>query len=131
MPDRGRGWQGLLESADSPTSDSLQPCGQPKQQFPGALEFGPEVGAYCQRAFGQPDFGATSTEFPARRWSPLASTFPAQLFRFGRQSPSLVIVELQTPITHLLPKDAILLDQICDNLLLMSAHPSSDGKHHN
>jgi len=61
----------------------------------------------------------------------LLQRFPAQLFRFGRQSPSLVIVELQTPITHLLPKDAILLDQICDNLLLMSAHPSSDGKHHN
>src|SRR3989442_15831116 len=61
----------------------------------------------------------------------LLQRFPAQLFRFGRQSPSLVIVEVQTPITHLLPKDAILLDQICDNLLLMSAHPSSDGKHHN
>src|SRR2546425_1708018 len=61
----------------------------------------------------------------------LLQRFPAQLFRFGRQSLSLVIVDLQTPITHLLPKDAILLDQICDNLLLMSAHPSSDGKHHN
>ena len=80
VPDRGRGWPRLLVSADSPTSDSLQPCGQPKQQFPGALESGPEVGAYCQRAFGQSDFGATSTEFPARRWSPLASTFSGPAF---------------------------------------------------
>jgi len=56
--------------------------------------------------------------------------FGAQVFRFGRQSPSLVIVELQTAVTHLFSKDAILLDQICDHLLLMAAHPSGDGKHH-
>src|SRR5215831_5976715 len=37
-----------------------------------------------------------------------------KLFRFGRQSPSLVIVEVQTPVTHLFSKNAILLDQICD-----------------
>src|SRR5712664_2572815 len=43
VPDRGRGWPRLLVSADSPTSDSLQPCGQPKQQFPAALESGHEV----------------------------------------------------------------------------------------
>src|SRR5438876_12505 len=133
VPDRGRGWPRLLVYADSPTSDSLQPCGQPKQQFPGALESGPEVGAYCQHAFGQSDQISVPRQQSFRRGDGrhLLQRFPAQLFRCGRQSPSLVIVELQTPITHLLPKDAILLDQICDNLLLMSAHPSSDGKHHN
>src|SRR5437899_1868182 len=68
--------------------------------------------------------------FPRGDGRHLLQRFPTQLFRFGRQSPSLVIVKLQTPITHLLPKDAILLDQICDNFLLMSAHPSSDGKHY-
>src|SRR5437667_386184 len=68
-----------------------------------------------------------------RRGDPrhLLQGFPPQLFRFGSQSSSLVIVELQTSITHLFAKDAILLDQICDNLLLVLAHPSSDGKHHN
>jgi hypothetical protein len=50
-------------------------------------------------------------------------------FRFGRQPPSLVIVKLQTPITHLFSKDAILLDEVYDDLLLMAAHPSADGKH--
>src|SRR5207244_4703189 len=35
-----------------------------------------------------------------------------KLFGFRRQSPSLVIVELETPVTHLFSKDPILLDQI-------------------
>ena len=52
-----------------------------------------------------------------------------KLFGFRRQSPSLVIVELETPVTHLFSKDAILFDQIRDNLLLMAAHPSSDSNH--
>src|SRR2546425_9931286 len=60
-----------------------------------------------------------------------SNVFRPSFFALAANRPSLVIVELQTPITHLLPKDAILLDQICDNLLLMSAHPSSDGQHHN
>src|SRR6266853_2772218 len=42
----------------------------------------------------------------------LLQGFPPQLFRFGRQSSSLVIVELQTSITHLFAKHAILLDQV-------------------
>src|SRR5438128_1580386 len=53
-----------------------------------------------------------------------------KLFSIGRQSPSLVIVEPETAVTHLFSKDPILLDQICDNSLLMAAHPSSDAEHH-
>jgi hypothetical protein len=120
----------LPVSADSPKSDSLQPYGQPEQQFPDASEAGQEFDAHCQCGFGQSTFGATSTEFPARRSSPLAQRFTPKLFRFDRQSSSLVIVELQTRVPDLFSKDAILLDQICDDLLLMSAHPSSDGKQH-
>src|SRR2546425_11463522 len=39
----------------------------------------------------------------------LLQGFPAQLFRFGRQSPSLVIIEPETPGTDLFSKDPILL----------------------
>ena len=60
----------------------------------------------------------------------LPQRFTPKLFRFDRQSSSLVIVELQTRVPDLFSKDAILLDQICDDLLLMSAHPAGDGKHH-
>ena len=120
----------LPVSADSPKSDSLQPYGQPEQQFPDALEAGPEFDAHCQCGFGQSNFGATSTEFPARRSRHLPQRFTPKLFRFDRQSSSLVIVELQPRVPDLFSKDAILLDQICADLLLMSAHPSSDGKQH-
>src|SRR5947209_5195587 len=72
--------QGSLYPPIAPRAILFSHCGQPKQQFPGALEYGPEVGAYCQRAFDQSDFGATSTEFPARRWSPLAPTFSGPAF---------------------------------------------------
>jgi hypothetical protein len=42
----------------------------------------------------------------------------------------MVIVEPEARVTYLFSKDAILLDQICNNLLLMTAHPSSDRNHH-
>ena len=48
----------LPVSADSPKSDSLQPYGQPEQQFPDASEAGPEFDAHCQCGFGQSNFGA-------------------------------------------------------------------------
>src|SRR5215831_9480957 len=52
-----------------------------------------------------------------------------KLFRFGRQSPALLIVELQPPVTHLFAKDPVLLDQICDHFLLMPAHPAGNRRH--
>jgi hypothetical protein len=52
-----------------------------------------------------------------------------KLFRFGRQSSALIIVELQTPVTHLFAKDPILLDQICDHFLLMAAHPAGNRRY--
>src|SRR2546425_9753667 len=71
VPDRDPGWPMLPVSVDSPRSDSPQPCGQPKQQFPYALDADREFDTDSQRGFRQSIFGATSTEFPARRWSPL------------------------------------------------------------
>jgi hypothetical protein len=79
----------LPVSVDNPRTDSPQPCGQPKQQFPGGSEAGPEVGAYGQCGSGQSNFGATSTEFPARRSSPLAPTFSAPAFSLW---PPVVVV---------------------------------------
>src|SRR5215831_6424228 len=52
-----------------------------------------------------------------------------KLFRFGRQSPTLIIGELQTLVTDLFSKDPILLHQICDHLLLMAAHPAGNRRH--
>src|SRR5882762_447294 len=112
VPDRDPGWPMLPVSVDSPRSDSPQPCGQPKQQFPCALDADREFDTDTQRSFRQSIFGATSTKFPARRWSPLAQHLSPKLFGSRRQSPSLVIVELETPVTHLFSKDPILLDQI-------------------
>jgi hypothetical protein len=59
----------------------------------------------------------------------LPQRLAAKLFSFGRQSPSLVIVEPEAPITHLFSKDAILLDQICNDLLLMLAHPAGNRRY--
>jgi hypothetical protein len=42
----------------------------------------------------------------------------------------LVIVEPEASVTDLFSKAAILLDQICDDLLLVTVHPSSDRNHH-
>jgi hypothetical protein len=53
----------------------------------------------------------------------------AKLFSFGRQSPSLVIVEPEASIAHLVSKDAILLDQICNDLLLVLAHPAGNRRY--
>src|SRR5215470_8935482 len=53
----------------------------------------------------------------------------AKLFSFGRQSPSLVIVEPEAFITHLFSKDTILLDQICNDLLLVLAHPAGNRRY--
>src|SRR5262249_52624017 len=54
----------------------------------------------------------------------LPQRLAAKLFGFGRQSSSLVILEPATSITPLFSKDAILLDQIRDGLLLVLAHPA-------
>jgi hypothetical protein len=58
--------------------------------------------------------------FRCRDGRHLPQPLPPKPFGFRRQSPSLVVVELETPITHLFSKDAILLDQIRDNLFLMA-----------
>src|SRR5437016_13471014 len=80
VPGRGRGWPMLLVSDDSPASDSLQPCGPPKQRFLGESEVGPDFDEPCPPGFRQSKCGVTSTEFPARRSSPLAPTFCAPVF---------------------------------------------------
>lgn len=51
------------------------------------------------------------------------------LFSLDRQSPTLIIVKVQTPVTDLFSKDSILLNQVCDGLLLMAAHPAGNGSH--
>jgi len=91
------------------------------------LEAGPGFDMDSPR-FEQSIFGATSTEFPAWRSLPPAAAPRGQLCSFGRQSPSLVIVEPEASITHLLSKDAILLDQICNDLLLVLAHPAGNRR---
>src|SRR2546426_77783 len=67
VPDRDPGWPMLPVSVDSPRSDSPQPCGQPKQQFPCPLDADREFDTDTQRSFRQSIFGATSTKFPAPR----------------------------------------------------------------
>src|SRR5437879_3687887 len=89
VPDCGRGSPTLPVSGGSPTSDSLRPCGQRRQQCLGALLADREVGADRRCASGQSNFGATSTEFPALRWSPLPPTFCAQAFSLW---PPVVVV---------------------------------------
>src|SRR3989442_9676426 len=89
VPDRDPGWPMLPVSVDSPRSDSPQPCGQPKQQFPCPLAADREFDTDTQRSFRQSIFGATSTKFPARRWSPLAPASFAQAFWL---SPPIAVV---------------------------------------
>jgi hypothetical protein len=59
----------------------------------------------------------------------LPQRLAAKLFSFGRQSPSLVIIEPEASFTHLFSKDAILLNQICDDLLLVLAHPAGNRRY--
>jgi hypothetical protein len=59
----------------------------------------------------------------------LPQRLAVKLFGFGRQSPSLVIVELEASIAHLFSKDAILLDQIGNDLLLVLAHPAGNRRY--
>jgi hypothetical protein len=59
----------------------------------------------------------------------LRSVSLAKLFSFGRQSPSLVIIEPEASVTHLFSKDAILLDPICDDLLMVLAHPAGNRRY--
>src|SRR5262249_48034084 len=89
VPDRDPDWTVLPVSADSPTSDSLQPCAQPKQQFPDVLQAAREFDTYCQRAYDESNFGAMSAEFRAPRSSPLRSMFDAQAFSL---SPPIAVV---------------------------------------
>jgi hypothetical protein len=56
----------------------------------------------------------------------LPQRLAAKLFSFGRQSPSLVIIKPETSVANLFSKDAILLDQICDDLLLVLGHPAGN-----
>ena len=77
-----RSWPRLASAPcipDSPSSDSLQPCGQPKQRFRDQLKAGPEFGTRV-RHFEQSVFHATSTEFPVRRSSLPAPTSCVQAF---------------------------------------------------
>src|SRR5688572_6743624 len=41
-PDRDPDWPMLPVSSDSPGNDSLLPCGEPKQRFPGSLDAAPK-----------------------------------------------------------------------------------------
>src|SRR5215831_17772055 len=59
----------------------------------------------------------------------LPQRLAAKLFSFGCQSPSLVIVEPEASVTHLFSKDTILLDQICNDLLLVLAHPAGNRRY--
>src|SRR5215831_11731401 len=70
----------LPVSADSPSIDSLEPCGQPEQRFPDQLKAGPELGTRWLPHFAQSVFRATSTEFPVRRSSLPAPTSCVQAF---------------------------------------------------
>src|SRR6267378_3182056 len=130
VPDRGRGWPRLLVSADSPRAILFSHADSQSSNFRARWSSAPRLAPTASVLSANQISVPRQQSFRRGHGRHLLQRFPAQLFRFGRQSPSLVIVELQTPITHLLPKDAILLDQICDNLLLISAHPSSDGEHH-
>src|SRR5215813_9283258 len=80
VPDRGPGWPMLPVSADSPSIDSPETCGQPEQRFPDRLNADPELGTRWVSYFAQSVFRATSTESPLPR-SPLpAPTSCAQAF---------------------------------------------------
>jgi hypothetical protein len=59
----------------------------------------------------------------------LPQRLAAKLFSFGRQSPPLVIIEPEASVTHPFSKDAILLDQICDDLLLVLGHPAGNRRY--
>jgi len=109
----------LFSHADSQSGNFLTCCRPPgsSTRTAGVVTTN-QISVPCQQGSGRDD----------RRH--FVQCLPPKLFPFGRQSPSLVVVELQTPVTHLFSKDAILLGQICDNLLLMAAHPSGEGKHH-
>src|SRR5262245_18066614 len=90
LPDRDPDWTTIPVFAHSPTSDSLQPCGQPKQQFPEVLQAVREFDTHCQRDYDQSNFGAISAEFRAPRSSPLRSMFGAQAFSL---SPPIAVVD--------------------------------------
>jgi len=119
----------LPVSADSPSIDSLEPCGQPEQRFPDQLKAARSwARAGClilRNQFSVPP--QQSFRCGDRRY--LLQRLASKLFRFGRQSPALIIVQLQTSVTHLFAKNPILLDQICDHFLLMAAHPAGNRRH--
>jgi len=80
VPDRDPDWTMLPVSADSPRSDSLQPCGQPKRQFPDVLQAAREFDTHCRCGYDESNFGAMSAGFRARRSSPFRPVFAAQAF---------------------------------------------------
>src|SRR3989475_13249971 len=91
----------LLSHADSQRRNFLtrwMPTGS-STRTPSAV-FGNQLSVPRQQSFRRSD----GRQLPQH--------LPAKLFGFRRQSPSLVAVELETPVTHLFSKDAILLDQI-------------------
>src|SRR5262249_21128940 len=75
-----------------------------------------------------------SDEFPVPRhqgfWSHnrrhLRQQLAAEFFRLRRQSAALFVGESHSFATDLLTKNAILLEQIFDDMLLMPIHPARD-----
>src|SRR5215471_15716041 len=108
VPDRGPDWPTLPVSADSPSSDCLQPCGRPKQRFRDQLKARSSAragGVILGNQFSVPP--QQSSWCGDRRY--LIQRLTPKLFRFGRQSPTLIIGEPQTLVTDLFSKDSILL----------------------
>jgi hypothetical protein len=56
----------------------------------------------------------------------LRQQLPTEFFSLSGQSTALVVIEAHSFAAELFSKNAILLDQVFDDMLLMPIHPSSD-----
>src|SRR5262245_19006927 len=107
-----------LEFDGNPNRDSLRPYGRPMSKSPLKCVDAPKFERRCHRICWQSISDATPTTFrESRLWLPVRGVF-AQLLGFGGKPPSLIVGESKTSTTHLLPKNAIFLVQILDDLLL-------------
>ena len=101
--------------ADNQGLDLMESSGATRTPFLAAIVFsGDQFPLPPEKGFWRDD----GRDFP-KNW-------PPEPLRSGRQTSTLIVVQLQAPVAQLLSEYSVLLPQVVDRIALLLTQPSSD-----
>jgi hypothetical protein len=121
-------WPMHLEFVCIPNCDSLGLGGRRGWQSPSTLLVVPAFDRRSHRISALPICDAMRASSRSNDCSDLFQNLTSKPLRFGSKLPSLVIRESEPAITDLLPQNAILFDEVLDDVLLPLVQPAAQSK---